>query len=116
MYASSLKENFEHIVTQTAEIAHEVNSSLDCYESLADKCSQTEKVLELGALLSSVRRGRRQALELLRVVPSPKQVPSHLGEEVAGIAKALFGFIHTCDQRAAIINRIVLGLDRSVAT
>jgi len=115
MQAFSLKENFERIVTRTDEIAREVNSSLDSYESLDEGCTQTKKVLELGALLSSVRRGRRQALELLSTVPSPNQVPANLGEEVASVAKALFCFIHTCDQREDLVGRIVSGWERGVA-
>jgi hypothetical protein len=99
----SLQENFDRISVCAMRIADEVNSSLDSYEEKLRGPSQREKMLELGALLANVRQGRREAMELLRGVPSPNKVPAYLAEDVSRIGSALFRFVETCDERERII-------------
>jgi|GEM_PF-6321477 len=115
MSTSSLKESFELIVTQASRITHELNRALDSYENMLDNATAQEQVLELGALLANVRRGRAEAFELMGHVPSPNSVPAYLAEEVACVTRALFKFIDTCDHREAVINRMATGWQRKVA-
>lgn len=109
MHTPSIRESFEHIVTQASVITAEVTRSLDWYEQRLGKLNKAEELLELGALLSSIRRGRAMAEELVRGVPSPNQVPAHVAESVAEVTSSLFHFIESCDKREEIINSIVLG-------
>ncbi len=112
MSTLSLKENFEKIVERSSEMMRELNTALDRYEASLRGADSISRMLELGALLACVRRGRDQALELLASVPSPNRVPSHLSEEVVGVANALFGFLESCDQREALIMRLAEGMRR----
>lgn len=90
----------------------EVNQALDSYESVLENGTQTEKMLELGALLANVRRGREEAYALLAAVPSPNKVPAHLCEEIVGVTKGLFGFIESCQQREKLIQRMAESHER----
>jgi len=115
MQTPSLKDSFERIVTQASVISAEVTRSLDWYESKLGRLTKPEELLELGALLASVRRGRAMAEDLLRGVPSPNQVPADVAESVAEVTTSLFHFIDSCDQREEAINSIVLGYRRKNA-
>jgi hypothetical protein len=108
MQTPSLKHSFEHIVTQASVISAEVTRSLDWYDSKLGKLSKPQELLELGALLSSVRRGRVMAEELVKGVPSPNQVPANAAESVAEITTSLFNFIESCNQREEAINSMAL--------
>ncbi|HNX04009.1 MAG TPA: hypothetical protein PKI32_00820 [Opitutales bacterium] len=110
MESSSLKVSFERIVSQSAIIAADMERSLDSYESRLGSMTRPEEMLELGALLSSVRRGRRMALELLRGIPSPNKVPPYLADSVAEVMTSLFNFVSSCDDREATIQRMAAGL------
>jgi hypothetical protein len=99
----SLQESFDRISVSALRIADEVNRSLDSYEEKLRGSSQREKMLELGALLANVRQGRREALELLRCLPSPNKVPQCVADDVSRIGNALFRFVDTCDERERII-------------
>jgi len=109
MQTPSLKDSFERIVTQASVITTEVTRSLDWYESKLGKLTKPQELLELGALLASVRRGRSMAEDLLRGVPSPNQVPANVAESVAEVTTSLFHFIESCNQREEVINSLVRG-------
>ena len=115
MPLSSLNDTFENIVTQAAVITKEITRSLDWYENKLGNVSTPEQMLELGALLSSVRHGRAMAMDLLKTVPSPNKVPADVAQSVADVTTSLFRFVDSCDQREETINKMALGYSRKCA-
>jgi len=112
---SSLNDTFENIVAQAAVITAEVTRSLDWYENKLGNVSTPAQMLELGALLASVRHGREMAMDLLKTVPSPNKVPFDVAESVADVTRSLFNFVDSCDQREETINKIALGYSHKSA-
>ena len=111
MQTSSLKASFEYIVRQASFITTDVTRSLDLYESREGMRTKAEELMELGALLSSIRRGHAMAEKLLAGMPSPNQVPAYAAESVAEVTASLFHFADSCEQREDAIHSMVLGLD-----
>lgn len=110
MESPSLRVSFERVVSQSAVIAADMERSLNAYEDRRGPVSPDGELLELGALLASVRRGRAMAMELLRGIPSPNKVPAHFAPAVAEVMTSLFNFVSSCDGREETINRMVADL------
>lgn len=104
MHAFTQQQICTSLALRLKAIILSVETSLDKYDA-SSSASPVQQILAVRELLGTLRRERRRAEALSRIIPSPNLMNQTWAQEIAAAGTAVFRFVEKCREREdALVN------------
>jgi len=104
MHAFTQQQICTSLALRLKAIILSVETSLDKYDA-SSSASPVQQILAVRELLGTLRRERRRAEALSRIIPSPNLMNQTWAQEIAAAGNAVFRFVEQCRKREdALVN------------